>query len=80
MEKDAECTKKDADAEYALNKCLGTHRDEYGMLVPVHPHRDGTWFFFDETWADEHGPYQTQEEAGAACKRYAKEVLGSREK
>ena len=30
----------------------------------------GKWFFFDETWAELHGPFQTREEAEHALKKY----------
>lgn len=43
----------------------------------VHPHDDGTWWFWTETWCDEEGPYQSQQEAEDACVRYTKEVLGA---
>jgi hypothetical protein len=32
------------------------------MMDPVHEH-DAKWWFFDETWADEHGPYDTEKQA-----------------
>ena len=46
-----------------------------GKRDPVH--RDaGEWWFWEETWADRSGPFDTEEEAREACNRYAKEVLG----
>ncbi len=38
----------------------------------VHGHDDGTWWFWDETWMNEHGPYGTKEQAEAAVNEYAK--------
>ena len=35
------------------------------------------WFFWDETWAEQCGFYETQKEATEACLEYAKEVLGT---
>lgn len=32
----------------------------------------GVWWFYDETWASRHGPFNTQEEAREALKKYAK--------
>ena len=42
---------------------------------PVHQHRDGSWWWFNETWAHEEGPYVTKEEADAVLRRYIDEVL-----
>lgn len=41
---------------------------------PVHQHSDGTWWFYEEAWADENGPYQTQEKANSECDQYCKDV------
>jgi len=43
-------------------------------MNPVHQDRDGKWYFFDETWADRQGPYETEEEANEACAKYADEL------
>jgi hypothetical protein len=40
----------------------------------VHVHRDSMWFFWDETWSNELGPYNTQAEAEEACIQYAKSL------
>jgi hypothetical protein len=32
------------------------------------------WHFWDETWSDLHGPYQTEKEAREACTEYAKTI------
>jgi hypothetical protein len=43
---------------------------------PVHRDAEhGGWYFYDETWAYRHGPYQTQAGAAAALKRYCKLYL-----
>jgi hypothetical protein len=44
-------------------------------MNPVHEF-NGQWWFWDETWSERFGPYDTEEEAVNACNRYAKEVLG----
>ena len=41
----------------------------YGKAV--HIHRDGSWWFWIETWSDEEGPYKSREEAEEKCKEYA---------
>jgi len=44
---------------------------------PVHQHPDnGKWYFYDETWADEYGPYDSEEQANAKLKEYCEKVLG----
>jgi len=37
---------------------------------------DGKWYFWDETWADRHGPFETKEEADKELDKYVKEYLG----
>jgi len=46
-------------------------------LPPVHQHVDGKWYWYDESWTDECGPYDTQAEAQEACLRYCREELGA---
>lgn len=29
------------------------------------------WYFYDETWSHQHGPYDTKAEADEACEEYA---------
>jgi hypothetical protein len=39
---------------------------------PVHQDpKDGKWYFYDETWADRYGPYDGEQEAREALKKYA---------
>jgi len=42
----------------------------------VHPHSDGTWYFWDETWCEEYGPYKDEEEANQKIDEYCKIFLG----
>jgi|TARA_Y100000296_G_scaffold29135_1_gene33945 hypothetical protein len=46
---------------------------ERGSLMmektPVHEH-EGRWYFWDEVWANRHGPFKSEEEAAGQCKRY----------
>jgi len=51
-------------------------RNAQGVLPSVHQHVDGTYWWYDETWADEYGPFVTQLAAEDSCKAYATEVLG----
>jgi len=37
--------------------------------TPVHEH-EGRWYFWDEVWANRHGPFKSEEEAAGQCKRY----------
>lgn len=39
--------------------------------------RDGKWYFWDETQANEHGPFDTRKEAIEVCKRYCSAFLNS---
>ena len=40
------------------------------MQNPVFSKEEGTWWFYDETWANEHGPFLSQTEAVAALRKY----------
>lgn len=40
----------------------------------VHYHRDDTWWFWDETWSTEHGPYISKVEADKACTAYGEQL------
>jgi hypothetical protein len=42
---------------------------------PLHMH-EGKWWFWDETWANSHGPYDNRKAAKAALDVYCREVLG----
>ncbi len=37
---------------------------------PVHCNDDGKWYFYDEHWSNELGPYKTEKECRKACKDY----------
>lgn len=36
----------------------------------------GKWYFWNETWSDATGPYNTEEECNIALDEYCREVLG----
>ena len=42
---------------------------------PVHQ-EEGKWYFWEETWADKQGPYETEAEARSACEAYARTLAG----
>lgn len=44
------------------------------MADPVEYRPDG-WYFWDETWVFDHGPFETQQECREALLRYAEECL-----
>jgi len=46
------------------------------MEDPIHQNVNGKWYFYDETWSFEEGPYETREDAERALDRYAREQLG----
>lgn len=37
---------------------------------------EGQWYFWNETWSDRHGPYNTYAEASEALWQYVKNELG----
>lgn len=53
--------------------------DFEGVDTPLHQHRDNTWWFYDETWAFENGPYDSEEDGNIALEMYCRTVLASRE-
>lgn len=44
------------------------------MTSPIHED-DGKWYFWDETWSDRLGPYNTKEIAEKAMQQYVQEYL-----
>lgn len=42
---------------------------------PVHQGEDGKWYFWDETWSFEEGPYETEVEAREALDIYCAKQL-----
>ena len=44
-------------------------------MDPVHEDSEG-WWFWDETWADRLGPFDTEEEARVALDKYAHSLEG----
>lgn len=34
------------------------------------------WYFWDESWSDYYGPYETEDDAKIALNEYTKKVLG----
>jgi len=47
------------------------------MPIQIPVHKDsGKWYFWEETWAERQGPFDTEKEAIDACNKYCKECLG----
>ena len=78
-----ECPGNDAALE-VMRKCAGiaVHcMEDHGAPVrkipvhkpqdPVHFRPSGTWWHTDETWSDEYGPFDTEDEARMALDAYA---------
>lgn len=42
---------------------------------PVHQHKDGTWWFYDELWVDEYGPFKDEAEAKTHLQAYFEKWL-----
>lgn len=60
-----------------INACLSPPRGlgcapEDGKAV--HIHLDGSWWFWDETWMTELGPYETKDACDKACEMYARSL------
>ncbi len=43
-------------------------------IDPVHQKEDGKWYFSDELWVEEYGPYDTEKQARDALEEYAKHL------
>ena len=43
---------------------------------PIHQNKDGKWYFWDECWDFEEGPFNTKEEAEKELDEYCRNVLG----
>lgn len=41
---------------------------------PIHKKIDGNWYFWDEYWAKEYGPYNTEQGANDAWSKYCIEA------
>lgn len=48
---------------------------DVGMPNNPAPIEDAGWYFWDETWANYHGPFATREECSESLDRYCKEYL-----
>ena len=42
----------------------------------IHQNKSGEWYFWDETWSFEEGPYDTRENAEIARLEYCKTLEG----
>lgn len=68
---------RDVERELASYRCLsrpiGLHCAPADGQA-VHPHSDHTWWFWDETWCDEIGPYSSKTDADAAVNLYGQSL------
>lgn len=39
--------------------------------------KDGYWYFWNETWSDVEGPFESEEEARESLIKYSIEILGN---
>lgn len=46
---------------------------------PLHEHEDGTWWYFDEAWDLENGPFPTQQSAYTSLYAYCEDVQRTKE-
>jgi hypothetical protein len=46
------------------------------MEDPVHQNQDGKWYFWDEVWAYEYGPFDTEDGARKQLTEYCDKMLG----
>lgn len=49
-----------------------------GGTSPLHQHPDGTWWWYEETWTLESGPYDSEAVGRGALEDYCKNVLAER--
>ncbi len=42
----------------------------------IHQHEDGSWWFWDESWSNENGPFSTEDICQTALDEYCEKVLG----
>ena len=47
----------------------------YNMYIDPVYHHEGSWFYYDETWAGSYGPFATEQEAREALEQYVKHLL-----
>ena len=43
----------------------------------IHQNKDGKWYFWDEIWSYEYGPYDTHKECAKALRNYCDRYLFS---
>jgi len=49
-------------------------------MNPIHQNEDGKWYFWNETWAFEEGPFETKLKAENALNEYCREYLNLEDK
>lgn len=51
------------------------NQDEYSPQHDPVRKIDGFWYFYDETWTDPYGPFETEKECREAFKIYCETML-----
>jgi hypothetical protein len=57
----------------------GDDPDLVGSGNPMHQHEDNTWWFYEETWQLEQGPFDTHDDALTALGQYCIEFQAAKE-
>lgn len=67
---DPELVRKPAEAVCNFDKLVMGGFQSVGE--PLHQHADGTWWFYEETWGMEHGPYEDEQAGSSALVAYCR--------
>ena len=59
---------------------LDLDSSEVCKFSPLHQHEDGTWWFYEEAWALENGPFDTEADAYEVLKAYCFELQAMKTK
>lgn len=62
--------------QYTFNATCNERDLEVSELSGLPQRPNDKWYFWEETWCDANGPYDTEAEAVAALEKYVREVLG----
>jgi len=57
-----------------MSNCFSCPILPNGNTNPVHKHSDNTYWFWDETWTDEIGPFLTEDIANKKASEYGKSL------
>lgn len=69
---------KESDPEHTFEKDMEQFENVYVKIIYSKDKaifkEDGQWFFWDETWSESHGPYETDKEAANALTDYCENL------